>query len=49
LLADRGAKVDIKNKQGQTPLMMTRLRRGREGAIERKTTAELLRGLGAKE
>jgi hypothetical protein len=26
LLVDRGAKVDVKNKRGQTPLAMTRVR-----------------------
>jgi hypothetical protein len=48
-LAENGAKVDAKNRQGRTPLSMTRRRGGREGMVEHKTTAELLRKLGAKE
>lgn len=45
LLADRGAKLDVKNKNGQTPLALT-IPRGRqqEGS---KPAEELLRKLGA--
>jgi ankyrin repeat protein len=54
LLADRGAKLDVKNKRGQTPLMMTQARR-KYGDDEGepppglKATADLLRKLGAAE
>ena len=48
LLAEKGARIDATNKLGQTPLMLTRPRRGPQGAVERKTTADLLRRLGAK-
>jgi uncharacterized protein len=49
LLADRGAKLDIKNKQGQTPLSMTAPRGGRGGQLQggSKAAEELLRKLGA--
>jgi ankyrin repeat protein len=49
LLVDRGARIDATNKLGQTPLMLTRPRRGPQGAVERKTTADLLRRLGARQ
>ena len=49
-LAQRGAKLDVKNKRGQTPLAMTA---GQQLAFEDsqayKSTADLLRKLGAKE
>jgi ankyrin repeat protein len=54
LLVDHGAKVDVKNKRGQTPLAMTRVR-GRYGDGDGepppglKRTAELLLKLGATE
>ncbi len=49
LLADRGAKLDVKNKQGQTPLSMTIPRGGRGGQLQggSKAAEELLRKLGA--
>ncbi len=43
LLADRGARLDVKNKRNQTPLQIAMTTEGR------KETAELLRRLGAKE
>jgi ankyrin repeat protein len=49
LLVEKGARLEAKNKLGQTPLMLTRPRRGPQGAVERKTTADLLRQLGAKQ
>jgi ankyrin repeat protein len=49
LLVERGARIDAANKLGQTPLMLTRPRRGPQGAVERKSTADLLRQLGAKQ
>jgi ankyrin repeat protein len=49
LLADSGATLDARNALGQTPLMLTRPRRSAQGVVEHKTTAELLRTLGAKE
>lgn len=52
LLADKGAKLDAKNKRGQTPLAMTAPRafNNYTGADPGgKTTADLLRHLGAKE
>ena len=49
LLVERGASIDVTNKLGQTPLMLTRPRRGPQGSVERKTTADLLRQLGAKQ
>jgi ankyrin repeat protein len=52
-LAARGAQLDIKNKRGQTPLAIASAPILRVAfaipAEERKTTAELLRKLGAKE
>ena len=54
LLADRGAKLDVKNRQGQTPLALTAPRGGRGGQIpnpentaKAKAAEELLRKLGA--
>jgi ankyrin repeat protein len=49
LLVEKGARLDPKNKLGQTPLMLTRARRGPQGVVDRSTTAELLRQLGAKQ
>ena len=48
LLVGRGAKLDVKNADGRTPLAMTAapLRRGNQ---DRQSTAELLRRLGAQE
>ena len=50
-LADRGANVNVKNKQGQTPLSMTLPRGGRGGQIQggSKPAEDLLRKLGATE
>jgi ankyrin len=50
LLVGKGAKLDVKNKRGQTPLAVA-LARAREGADERNSTAvaDLLRQLGAQE
>jgi ankyrin repeat protein len=54
LLADRGAKLDVKNRQGQTPLALTAPRGGRggqvpnpENAAKAKAAEDLLRKLGA--
>jgi uncharacterized protein len=49
LLADRGAKLELKNKQGQTPLSLTAPRGGRGGQPQggSKAAEELLRKLGA--
>jgi ankyrin repeat protein len=49
LLADRGAKLEIKNRQGQTPLSLTIPRSGRGGQLQggSKAAEELLRKLGA--
>ncbi len=49
LLADKGAKLDAKNKTGQTPLAMTRISKASYGQISLKSTADLLRKLGAAE
>jgi ankyrin repeat protein len=51
LLADCGAKLDIKNKDGQTPLALTlnRPEGGVEGKPRFKSTADLLLKLGATE
>jgi ankyrin repeat protein len=51
LLADKGAKLDVKNKRGVTPLAATLVtRKGDEGGQPRlKSTADLLRKLGATE
>jgi uncharacterized protein len=54
LLAEKGAKLDVKNKRGQTPLAMTRVRaRYGDGDGEPppglKRTADLLLKLGAAE
>jgi ankyrin repeat protein len=52
-LVDNGARIDAKNKKGKTPLAMTSAHtgefQGSDTVVERKTTAELLRKLGAKE
>ena len=52
-LVDNGAKLDAKNQKGQTPLAMTSAHigefQGSDAVVERKSTAELLRKLGAKE
>ena len=50
-LADGGAKLDVKNKGGQTPLAMTdpRAASRRRENVDLKSTADLLRALGAKE
>jgi uncharacterized protein len=52
LLAERGAKLEVKNKQGQTPLAMTTRASGQRGAnpeaqARAKAAEELLRKLGA--
>jgi hypothetical protein len=51
LLVDSGAKLDVKNKRGQTPLALTLVRPkgGVEGQPRFKSTADLLRKLGATE
>ncbi len=51
LLVDRGAIVNVKNRQGQTPLSMTLPRGGRGGQIQggSKPAEELLRKLGASQ
>jgi uncharacterized protein len=51
LLAEKGAKVDIKNKRGQTALAITLVRpRGNvSGPLRLQSTANLLRKLGAVE
>jgi ankyrin repeat protein len=48
LLADSGARLEARNAAGQTPLTLTRPRRSSQGVVEHKTTAALLRTLGAK-
>ena len=48
VLAERGAGLEARNRQGQTPLMLTRRRAPQQGVIEQKTTAALLRELGAR-
>ena len=53
-LVSRGARLDVKNDSGQTPLAMTatqgsRLDRGAQRNDRAQRTAELLRRLGAKE
>jgi len=47
MLAARGANLEARNRQGQTPLMLARPRRTPQG-VEQNATAELLRSLGAK-
>ena len=47
VLAHRGANLEARNRQGQTPLMLARPRRTPQG-VEQNATAELLRSLGAK-
>ena len=50
LLAERGAKLDVENTFGQTPLALASGRRRGDGAGSAgDTTADLLRQLGAKE
>lgn len=52
-LVDKGAKLDAKNKRGQTPLAAALARRPTQGGnnadSDRKSTVELLRKLGAPE
>ena len=52
-LADKGAKLDAKNKRGQTPLAAALARRPTQGGnnadADRKSTVDLLRKLGAPE
>ncbi len=48
LLAEKGAGLEARNRQGATPLMLTRARTTPQGAVEQKTTAALLRELGAR-
>jgi len=52
-LVDKGAKLDAKNKRGQTPLAAALARRPTQGGVnadaDRKNTVELLRKLGAPE
>ena len=48
LLAANGARLEPRNKQGQTPLMLTRARRSGPGGGEQGSTAQLLRELGAR-
>ncbi len=49
LLAEKGAKLDVKDRRGQTPLMMTQERVGESiGLRHERSTAELLLKLGAK-
>jgi hypothetical protein len=48
-LAENGAKLDVKDRRGQTPLMMTQERVGESiGLRHERSTAELLLKLGAK-
>lgn len=50
LLADHGAHLEVKNKQGQTPLALALVESNNDGfqpRISRPNTAELLRRLGA--
>ena len=47
-LVSRGAELDLKNAEGQTPLAMTATPR-RRGSRDPERTAELLRRLGAQE
>jgi ankyrin repeat protein len=53
LLVERGATLDLKNKQGQTPLALASAPRrnpeGDQAAASRQSTADLLRKLGARE
>ena len=51
LLVDRGAKLNVKNKRGETPLQLTMavVRGNANGAPRLKSTGDLLRKLGAKE
>ena len=46
-VAEKGANLEARNRQGQTPLMLARPRRTPQG-VEQNATAELLRSLGAK-
>ena len=48
-LAEHGAKLDLMNKRGQTPLMLASASRPRQDAGPKISTADLLRSLGAKE
>ncbi|MGE3512375.1 MAG: ankyrin repeat domain-containing protein, partial [Vicinamibacterales bacterium] len=48
-LAGRGARLDSKNKKGQTPLGLASAGSGRRSAAGGDTTADLLRTLGARE
>jgi ankyrin repeat protein len=45
-LAEKGAKLDVKNRRGQTPLSLAVARQRLDGVID-KGTADLLRDLGA--
>ena len=47
MLVDSGAKVDVKNKAGKTPLGVARRGVGIGTSVERESTASLLRKLGA--
>ena len=51
LLAEGGAKLDVKNKRGVTPLASALVRRrgDKEVQLRLKNTADLLRKLGATE
>jgi ankyrin repeat protein len=53
ILASKGAKLDVKNKRGQTPLAMTMVQAGAAGSFvpdeARKSAAEMLRKLGVTE
>ncbi len=50
LLVENGARLDVKNKLGQTPLSLTEISLLRESARPRlRSTADLLRKLGARQ
>ena len=50
LLADSGAKLDVKNKRGKTPLAIVKVNlEASPGREELKTAEILLRRLGAKD
>ncbi|HEY7170351.1 MAG TPA: ankyrin repeat domain-containing protein [Vicinamibacterales bacterium] len=51
LLADRGARLDVKNRRGETPLMISErsIAAGSAPVFERTSTGDLLRKLGASD
>ena len=48
-VSDAGARLNVKNKRGQTPLMVAMSRRNTDDKSIATTTADLLRKLGEEQ